>query len=204
MASSFTVPPGLKGDFTGVAASGGDDQWLPYEPEKPIRMVNAFVHDQVDHKILSVWVKEGFGVGHYMPFLAPFNLGDDLFEASKAAVKSQTGGVEVTEISEAGGFFVVIAGNPTPIEVVAHRVTAWTGKPVETADRRPEWFASTVASPSNASLPPLPYDKMMEDEQYWWPHFCAGKKVIGRADFAAPAEEEDVVGRLERYWFGFV
>lgn len=71
-----------------------------------------------------------------------------------------------------------------------------------TEDRKPEWFASPNPTTANASLPQLPTEKMFEDEQYWYPHFFAGKRVIGRVEYAAPEKPEDMVGKLRRYWFG--
>jgi len=202
---TFTVPPGLEEfSFTGVAEAGGKSEWLP-QPSSKINTVNVFVFDKVNQKILLPWSKEGFAVGRLIPFVAPLNQGDDPFEVAKEAVKNQTGGgVEALDVQDAGGFHVVIDGSESSIFAKAVAVYSYKGEPIETAGFKAEWFRSPTPTAASSSLPPLPQDKMFEDEQYWYTHFFAGKATTGRVDFAAPAKPEDIVGSLEKYWFGFI
>jgi len=202
---AFTVPPGLeKFSFTGVAEAGGRPEWLP-QPTSEINTVNVFVFDKVNQKILLPWSKEGFGVGRLIPFVAPFNQGDDPFQVAKKIVEVQTGGgVEALDFYDAGGFHVVIDGRESVIFAKAVAVHSYQGEPIETTGFKPEWFRSPTPTEASASLPPLPEDKMFEDEKYWYKHFFEGRKTIGRVDFSAPTKPEDVVGSLEKHWFGFV
>lgn len=72
-----------------------------------------------------------------------------------------------------------------------------------TENREPKWVATPTRTQANASLPAFPIDKMFEDERYWYPHFFVGRRVIGRVEYSAPENPDDIVGRLNRYWFGF-
>lgn len=72
-----------------------------------------------------------------------------------------------------------------------------------TETRKPEWVATLNATDANKDLLPLPIDKMFEDEQYWYPHFFKGRRCIGRMEYAAPEDSEMLVGKLNRYWFGY-
>lgn len=82
-----------------------------------------------------------------------------------------------------------------------------------TENRKPEWFSATFPSSTNvtpmatsSTIPPLPIAQMFEDEQYWYPHFLAGRRVVGRVEYAAPPKDEKeshMVGPLKRWWFGF-
>jgi len=203
---AFTVPPGLeKFTFTGVAEVGGLPEWLPQPTGPAINTVNVFVFDKVNQKILLPWSKEGFGVGRLLPFVAPLKPGDDPFEVAKEAVKTQTGGgVEASDFHDAGAFYVIIDGAESPIFAKAVAAYSYKGEPIETPGFKAEWFRSPNPTEGSSSLPPLPQDKMFEDEKYWYTHFFQGRATTGRVDFAAPAKPEDVVGGLQKHWFGFV
>jgi len=199
------IPPGIEDETNNiikVSERGGDENWFPFDSEKTSPMVNGFIHDRKDEKLALIWVKEGFGVNHYVPAMKFVGKGEDEIEVLKSTVKAQTG-LEPTEFSEAGNFLIVVEGNPVAIRAKAFRVTAWNGEIAETTERRPEWFQTHNKIAANASLPPIPIEKTFEDEKYFYPIFFSpdGKRSVSRSDFAAPAKAEDVVGPLLRYWF---
>jgi hypothetical protein len=69
---------------------------------------------------------------------------------------------------------------------------------------RPEWFSFTSTahgvSDTNAHVPPIPYEKMWDDDVYWLPLLVQGQKFVGRADFIMEGDEF----RMTRYWFGTI
>ncbi|KAF8310149.1 hypothetical protein DL93DRAFT_2099542 [Clavulina sp. PMI_390] len=207
--TSISVPPGLEQHkFTGVAAEGGAEAWLDLEGRSGDPTVNGFIYDEVNQKILLMWGKAGFGKGKYLPIVAPLPAGADPKEVVAKAAKEQTGGLEpdLSGIVDVGGFFITIDGQagkpPMVFFATALKITKWTGEPVESETQKPEWFAASMTPLESSSLPPLPVTKIFEDEQYWYPHFFSGRRVIGRAEYAAPSDG-DLVGPLKRWWFGF-
>lgn len=49
----------------------------------------------------------------------------------------------------------------------------WRGEPKETDEMRPEWFRFSE----------IPYEKMWEDDQYWFPRALLGEKLKGNVWF---------------------
>ncbi|KAF8310148.1 hypothetical protein DL93DRAFT_1667570 [Clavulina sp. PMI_390] len=211
---SVDVPPGLEQHkFTGVASAGGAEEWLKVEGLPVDPNVNGFIYDEENQKILLMWGKSGFGKGKYLPIMAPLPAGADPKEVVAKATKGQTGGLEgdPSGVIDVGGFFITIDGEagkpPFVCFAKALKITKWTGEPTETETRKPEWFAASMTPVTSSSLPPLPAPKMFEDELHWYPHFLAGRRVIGRVEYAAPPNDEDkdlhLVGPLKKWWFGF-
>jgi hypothetical protein len=56
--------------------------------------------------------------------------------------------------------------------------------------------APITSSTRPSALPDIPWDKLWEDDQYWFPLLLANKRFAGRVDF-----EKDF-GDIRRWWFG--
>jgi hypothetical protein len=60
----------------------------------------------------------------------------------------------------------------------------------------------SVSINSEDGLPSVPYPLMWADDQYWFPLLVAGRKFIGRADFARAEGDGSQGWNMQRFWFG--
>ena len=68
---------------------------------------------------------------------------------------------------------------------------------------RPEWFASPHLENVPPGLRSVPFGQTFPDDVHWLHLLSSGKEFVGRCDFEAAAEGEDL-GKLLRYWFASV
>lgn len=56
MTTPIIVPPGIEDEqdnVLSIAFQGGDDKWLSFEREKTLPLVNGFIHDKKDEKVIQ-------------------------------------------------------------------------------------------------------------------------------------------------------
>ena len=72
---------------------------------------------------------------------------------------------------------------------------------------RPEWFSlgegdDLLCPSSHHSIhPPIPLQKMWEDDRFWLPLLLDNKVFAGRVDFTG-CESDGSGGSMMKYWFG--
>ena len=57
---------------------------------------------------------------------------------------------------------------------------------------RPEWFS--LGSGIDDRLPPIPFEKMWQDDTIWFPPLLGHKLFVGRVDFRGD--------EMVKWWFG--
>jgi 8-oxo-dGTP diphosphatase/2-hydroxy-dATP diphosphatase len=76
---------------------------------------------------------------------------------------------------------------------------------IRTEEMRPEWFSIDKKGDSLGisdvdALPPVPFQKMWEDDPFWLPLLLDNKYFVGRADFAG-CGADGTGGSMMKYCF---
>ena len=70
---------------------------------------------------------------------------------------------------------------------------------------RPEWHAlpDNYRPPNAPPLPSIPFDRMWQDDPFWFDLLLSKRKFIGRVDFGTPVNPDDLNSApLLKWWFG--
>ena len=125
-----------------------------------------------DNQILLAMKKRGFGEGRWNGVGGKPDVGESI---KAAVVRECIEEIQVTphQLKEVAtlNFSFPEAKKALNQQVVVFLCKAWEGKPIETEEMSPKWFA----------INKIPYDKMWSDDRYWLPTVLKGKYV--RADF---------------------
>jgi 8-oxo-dGTP diphosphatase len=97
--------------------------------------------------------------------------------------------VAVDALREAAHITFLFPTHPAwDMTVAVFIADAWSGRPAETDEIRPEWFP--VAA--------LPFDRMWDDGRLWVPRVLAGERLSATFSYAADRETvaESAIGPL--------
>jgi 8-oxo-dGTP diphosphatase / 2-hydroxy-dATP diphosphatase len=130
-------------------------------------------------KILLGWKKRGFGAGKWNGFGGHVEASEIIEEAAKRELLEEAG-IHAEKYEKSGILKFEFEGNPEELEVHVFRITAYSGKPAESEEMLPRWFA----------IDDMPYGKMWQDDKYWMPLFLKGQKFKGSFLFD---EHEEIV-----------
>jgi 8-oxo-dGTP diphosphatase / 2-hydroxy-dATP diphosphatase len=135
-------------------------------------------------KVLLGMKKRGFGQGRWNGFGGKIHEGETIETAAKRETLEESG-VNVLSMEKMGMIEFEFKGNPKILEVHIFRAGDFSGNPVETEEMRPQWFDSDK----------IPFEKMWQDDKYWFPLFFAGKKFKGK--FLFDSEDNILEYKLE-------
>jgi 8-oxo-dGTP pyrophosphatase MutT (NUDIX family) len=127
-------------------------------------------------KILLGMKKQGFGKGKYNGFGGKVKRTERIEQAAVRELAEETGiqAQKIRKVCElAFGFPHVPKIRRWDQIVHVFLVEEWKGKPKESREMRPEWFA----------FEDIPYGRMWQDDRHWLPLVLNCKKVKGRFVF---------------------
>lgn len=120
-------------------------------------------------EVLLGMKKRGFGVGRWNGFGGKVEPGESIEDAVRREVWEEAG-IEVIDVVEVGTLDFIFESKPDDVlEVHVYRSEEFLGRPVETEEMRPQWFADCD----------IPFAEMWPDDIHWFPHFLAGKRFTG-------------------------
>lgn len=117
-----------------------------------------------DKQILLGFKKRGFGMGKYNGFGGKVEKGETIEEAAAREVFEESN-LELKNLKKIAVIDFAWQDNKPDLKVHVFHSTNFAGNVEETEEMKPKWF----------SLDAIPFDKMWDDDQYWFPLFLAGK-----------------------------
>jgi 8-oxo-dGTP pyrophosphatase MutT (NUDIX family) len=144
--------------------------------QKTLSLLFLVKNDQ----ILLAMKKRGFGEGRWNGVGGKVETGETVESAMTREAQEEIG-VTPTVYQKVADirFDEYFKGEPTLMHVHIFTATEWTGKPTESDEMAPRWFAKKD----------IPYDSMWADDPYWLPLVLEGKKIS--ADFKL--DESDAI-----------
>lgn len=121
-----------------------------------------------DKQVLLAMKKRGFGAGRWNGVGGKLDPGETVEQALVRECQEEinvtpTGYEKCAEIV----FHEQHEGAQEALHVHAFLCIEWTGKPIETEEMAPKWFA----------IDSIPYEEMWADDPYWLPLVLQGKKL---------------------------
>jgi 8-oxo-dGTP pyrophosphatase MutT (NUDIX family) len=132
------------------------------------------------NEILMGLKKAGFGAGKYNGFGGKVEPGETIESAAIREVKEEVGLTVFEEnLQPVGRLTFLFPANPA-LDRVTHvfLVRAWEGRPVESAEMRPVWFA----------VGDIPFEQMWQGDVHWIPRVLAGERIQGCVTFGEDNE----------------
>jgi mutator protein MutT len=131
-------------------------------------------------EILLGFKKAGFGVGKYNGFGGKVEAGETIESAAVREVQEEVGLIVSEENLRLMGRLTFLFPAHPAWNRVAHvfLVTAWEGRPTESAEMRPAWFA----------VGDIPFEQMWQDDVYWMPRVLTGERIQGCVTFGEDNE----------------
>ena len=124
-------------------------------------------------EILLGHKKRGFGAGCWNGVGGKVEAGES---NEQAAVREMQEEINVTPGKLTLGAHIIFhypGGNVPVWDASMYICKEWEGKPAESEEMRPQWFA----------LDKIPYDQMWEDDKYWLPRVLAGEVLEAEFTF---------------------
>ena len=147
---------------------------------KPSRKLLTLVLVVQDSRILLAEKKRGFGAGYFNGFGGKVEKGETILEAAHREMREEST-VDALDIERRGVLhfnFQNEDGKPVEknpfLEVHVYKATSVSGSPQETEEMRPFWHSLND---------PIPYDKMWQDDIFWYPLLLEDKCFLGKFDF---------------------
>lgn len=133
-----------------------------------------------DDQILLAMKKRGFGEGRWNGVGGKVEKGE-LVEQAMIREAQEEIGVTPTIYEKVADirFDEYFKGQPALMHVHVYIATHWTGRPTESEEMAPKWFA----------IRDIPYKDMWSDDPFWLPKVLYGEKIS--ADFKL--DEHDVI-----------
>ena len=131
-------------------------------------------------KVLLGLKKTGFGRGKYNGFGGKVQPGESFTEGAAREILEESGlVVDAEALFYQGELWFIYPGNPADNHHAAiFTTTAWSGKPCETEEMRPQWF----------SFDEVPYDHMWQDDRHWLPGVLSGGTIRAEVLFELDGE----------------
>jgi 8-oxo-dGTP diphosphatase len=133
--------------------------------------------------VLLGFKKQGFGAGKWGGLGGKIVKGETILEAAARELREESGlTVDEQALELRARLTFVFPAKPAWNQLVyVFVVTSWTGKPTESAEITPAWFA----------VRDIPYPAMWEDGIHWLPAILAGKRLQGYFTFKDDNESVD-------------
>ncbi len=145
------------------------------------------VHD--NEKILLGLKKRGFGSGRWNGFGGKVERGETIAQAAARELQEEAG-IEAVSLRPRGIItFTFEKDLDDELEINIFSTSEYVGKPVETEEMKPQWFAHSE----------IPYEEMWADDPHWLPMVLAGKNVKGHVHFDAPGTQIILNNLIEEY-----
>ncbi|KAL4190620.1 hypothetical protein AMTRI_Chr07g25650 [Amborella trichopoda] len=123
-------------------------------------------------RVLLGLKKRGFGEGYFNGFGGKLEEGESIDEAAARELEEEAC-ISPVGMKKHGVLMFFFDDRPCPWEVHVFNVPDYMGKPCETEEMLPTWFAHED----------IPYDKMWMDDKVWYPHFLKGDMFKGKFFF---------------------
>ncbi len=131
------------------------------------------------NQILLGMKKRGFGEGRWNGFGGKLGEGETIEQAAIREMQEEVGIVPL-DLEERGVLNFEFENDPKILEVHIFRVTKFSGRPTESEEMRPQWFATDK----------IPFEQMWSDDIHWIPLLLADKKFKGTFLFDKPSTAE--------------
>lgn len=125
-----------------------------------------------DSEILLAMKKRGFGVGRWNGVGGKIE-GTETIEEAAARECFEEIGVKPGQLEKVAHLTFTFPDGTTDVLTHVFVAREWEGKPIETEEMAPEWFAHAD----------IPYDTMWQDDKLWLPHVLDGKKLVASFGF---------------------
>ena len=144
-----------------------DIDWTAWTPNETATLLYVVR----DGQVLLIEKKRGLGAGKVN---GPGGRVHAQETALAAAVRETEEELHVTPIGtrRAGEVLFHVLDGPS-LHIHVFRADALSGEPTETDEAMPVWV------PQDA----VPFDRMWEDDRYWFPHLLAGRWFVARTVF---------------------
>ncbi|MCJ7816431.1 MAG: 8-oxo-dGTP diphosphatase [Candidatus Aenigmarchaeota archaeon] len=145
-------------------------------------------------KILLGMKKQGFGKGKYNGFGGKVKRIETIEQAAVRELAEEAGiqAQKIRKVCELAFVFPHVPKIKRWDQIVhVFLVEKWKGKPIESKEMKPKWFA----------FDEIPYGRMWEDDRHWLPLVLKGKKiramfVFGEDDNSIKSMEIKLVEKL--------
>ena len=142
--------------------------------------VCILVRGDPPEEILLGLKKAGFAAGKYNGIGGKVETGEALVEAAIRELEEEVGIKAAREDLEAVGHLRFLFREKPEWNQTVHAflVRTWTGKPVESRELVPAWFA----------VDKIPFERMWQDNAHWLPRVLAGERVRARYTYGTDNE----------------
>lgn len=125
----------------------------------------TLVFFEEDDNLLLAMKKRGFGADRWNGVGGKLEPGETLDQALVRESQEEIGvtPIKYRKVAELQ-FRAFMKDKWTDLLVHAYICSKWSGKPVETEEMRPQWFAKSD----------IPYDRMWQDDPFWLPRVLEG------------------------------
>ena len=133
-----------------------------------------------ESEVMLGYKKTGLGTGKIVALGGHVEESETAPQAAAREVKEESGiAVAADSLREAAHITFLFPTRPAwDMTVAVFTAGAWSGRPAETDEIRPEWFP--VAA--------LPLDRMWDDGKHWVPRVLAGERLRATFSYAADCE----------------
>ena len=139
-----------------------------------------------EKRLLLGMKKRGFGAGRWNGFGGKVEAGESIEAAAQREMEEEVSLMPL-KMTKVGILEFAFLSSTEELEVHIFKVTDYKGKPVESEEMRPQWFAWDA----------IPFPQMWADDEYWIPYLQSGELFRGRFLFDAPATAEHAAVIIE-------
>lgn len=125
-------------------------------------------------RILLGMKKRGFGANLWNGFGGKIEAGETIEEGARREFYEEAG-ITIGDLHEQGLLEFEFEGSDELLEVHVFKASDYTGEPTESEEMKPQWF----------DISEIPFDKMWQDDEYWFSLLLEGKKFTGKFLFDA-------------------
>jgi 8-oxo-dGTP pyrophosphatase MutT (NUDIX family) len=116
--------------------------------------------------------KRGFGEGWWNGYGGKVQEGEEIEEAMVRELEEESGLI-ARKFGKRAVLEFFFSGTDKEVEMHVFEVTDYDGKPVETEEMKPQWFAKSD----------IPFDQMWPADREWMSLYFDGKNITGSATF---------------------